>query len=196
AALAAPGGPRHWRVPDPDGLSPRPAGDLSRHPDGGHSRPRPGAWRDGPAPADRHERLCRQYSRHTARPVHGAAGADLSLAGAREPQFLRGQNLRHHHRPACHDDASQRGRHLAAQPPGQENDPMNEISTLERPRTGVPTTPPRIVARNVSVFYGDKQALFDVSISLPERSVTALIGPSGCGKSTFLRCFIRMNDTI
>jgi len=48
----------------------------------------------------------------------------------------------------------------------------------------------------VSVFYGAKQALFDVSIDIPERAVTAFIGPSGCGKSTFLRCFNRMNDTI
>jgi phosphate transport system ATP-binding protein len=48
----------------------------------------------------------------------------------------------------------------------------------------------------VNVFYGEKQALFDVSISCPDRAVTALIGPSGCGKSTFLRCINRMNDTI
>jgi phosphate transport system ATP-binding protein len=46
------------------------------------------------------------------------------------------------------------------------------------------------------VFYGEKQALFDVTIDIPERSVTSFIGPSGCGKSTFLRCVNRMNDTI
>jgi phosphate transport system ATP-binding protein len=46
------------------------------------------------------------------------------------------------------------------------------------------------------VFYGDKQALFDVTLDIAEKSVTALIGPSGCGKSTFLRCMNRMNDTI
>lgn len=50
--------------------------------------------------------------------------------------------------------------------------------------------------RNVSVFYGEKQALFDVALDVPEKMVTALIGPSGCGKSTFLRCLNRMNDTI
>ncbi|MCW1932735.1 phosphate ABC transporter ATP-binding protein PstB [Pararhodobacter zhoushanensis] len=54
----------------------------------------------------------------------------------------------------------------------------------------------RISARDVTVHYGAKQAIFDVSIDVPERSVTAFIGPSGCGKSTFLRCFNRMNDTI
>ncbi|WP_244313752.1 phosphate ABC transporter ATP-binding protein PstB [Stappia sediminis] len=48
----------------------------------------------------------------------------------------------------------------------------------------------------VCVFYGDKQALFDIDLDIRERQVTALIGPSGCGKSTFLRCLNRMNDTI
>ncbi|MFC5992469.1 phosphate ABC transporter ATP-binding protein PstB [Limoniibacter endophyticus] len=56
--------------------------------------------------------------------------------------------------------------------------------------------PVRVTARDVKVFYGQKQALYDVSIDIPERSVTAFIGPSGCGKSTFLRCLNRMNDTI
>ncbi len=54
----------------------------------------------------------------------------------------------------------------------------------------------KIITKNLNVFYGTKQALFDLNISMPENSVTALIGPSGCGKSTFLRCINRMNDTI
>jgi phosphate transport system ATP-binding protein len=54
----------------------------------------------------------------------------------------------------------------------------------------------KLTARDVNVFYGEKQALFDVALDVPERAVTALIGPSGCGKSTFLRCINRMNDTI
>jgi phosphate transport system ATP-binding protein len=54
----------------------------------------------------------------------------------------------------------------------------------------------KVVAREVNVFYGDKQALKSVSIDIPERAVTSFIGPSGCGKSTFLRCINRMNDTI
>jgi phosphate transport system ATP-binding protein len=54
----------------------------------------------------------------------------------------------------------------------------------------------KVKAEGVNVFYGQKQALFDVSLDIPERSVTALIGPSGCGKSTFIRCINRMNDTI
>jgi len=55
---------------------------------------------------------------------------------------------------------------------------------------------PRMDCRNVNVFYSGKQAIYDVSLPIPDRSVTALIGPSGCGKSTFLRCLNRMNDTI
>jgi phosphate transport system ATP-binding protein len=56
--------------------------------------------------------------------------------------------------------------------------------------------PPKMSARKVGVFYGDKQALKDVSVDIHDDKVTAFIGPSGCGKSTFLRCLNRMNDTI
>jgi phosphate transport system ATP-binding protein len=59
-----------------------------------------------------------------------------------------------------------------------------------------PRSRPKIVTRDVNVFYGDKQALTNVSVDIAERAVTAFIGPSGCGKSTFLRCINRMNDTI
>lgn len=54
----------------------------------------------------------------------------------------------------------------------------------------------KVSGRDVNVFYGDKQALFDVSIDIPHKAVTAFIGPSGCGKTTFLRCINRMNDLI
>ena len=54
----------------------------------------------------------------------------------------------------------------------------------------------KITTRNVSVSYSGKQALFDVSLDIQDKTVTSLIGPSGCGKSTFLRCINRMNDTI
>ena len=59
-----------------------------------------------------------------------------------------------------------------------------------------PGREPKMSADKVSVFYGDKQALKDVSINIFDDLVTAFIGPSGCGKSTFLRCLNRMNDTI
>ncbi|WP_132057175.1 phosphate ABC transporter ATP-binding protein PstB [Halorussus amylolyticus] len=55
---------------------------------------------------------------------------------------------------------------------------------------------PKLSVDGLDVHYGDEQALHDISIEIPERSVTALIGPSGCGKSTFLRCLNRMNDRI
>ena len=55
---------------------------------------------------------------------------------------------------------------------------------------------PMVVARDVDVFYGDKQALFGIDMDILPNEVTALIGPSGCGKSTFLRCLNRMNDVI
>jgi phosphate transport system ATP-binding protein len=58
------------------------------------------------------------------------------------------------------------------------------------------SAPVKILAQNVNVHYGDKQALKNVSVAIPERSIMAFIGPSGCGKSTFLRCLNRMNDTI
>lgn len=49
---------------------------------------------------------------------------------------------------------------------------------------------------NLKLFYGDKQALNGIDLSIPEKKVTAFIGPSGCGKSTLLRCFNRMNDLV
>jgi phosphate transport system ATP-binding protein len=74
-----------------------------------------------------------------------------------------------------------------AEAPPETAAPVPEPAQVERPK---------IVNRNVTVYYGDKRALDDVSIDIPERAVTAFIGPSGCGKSTFLRCINRMNDTI
>lgn len=54
----------------------------------------------------------------------------------------------------------------------------------------------KIAIQHLNLFYGQKQALFDVNLNIEKHSVTALIGPSGCGKSSFLRCINRMNDTI
>ncbi len=54
----------------------------------------------------------------------------------------------------------------------------------------------KIVVRHLYFYYGDNCALSDISMTIRERQITALIGPSGCGKSTFLRCLNRMNDTI
>ena len=82
---------------------------------------------------------------------------------------------------------------------------MSRMEQITPPRTGDVMTAaavkpgrndPKIRAKDVSVFYSGKQALFDVSLDMAEKTVTALIGPSGCGKSTFLRSINRMNDTI
>ncbi|MGE5154878.1 MAG: phosphate ABC transporter ATP-binding protein PstB [Bdellovibrio bacteriovorus] len=55
---------------------------------------------------------------------------------------------------------------------------------------------PRMVCREVNVWYGDKHAIKDVSLDIGKNEVVSMIGPSGCGKSTFLRCLNRMNDTV
>ena len=54
----------------------------------------------------------------------------------------------------------------------------------------------RMETRRLNFWYGQKQALYDISLRIPEKSVTAFIGPSGCGKSTYLRCLNRLNDII
>jgi phosphate transport system ATP-binding protein len=72
-----------------------------------------------------------------------------------------------------------------------------EVMVSDEPRTAPSTANlPAFVTENVCVFYGQKQALTDVSLSINRNEVTSLIGPSGCGKSTYLRCLNRMNDTI
>ena len=78
------------------------------------------------------------------------------------------------------------------------------VRNESRPRPEVPEKTvgepycdnPRIVCRDVNVYYGDKHAIRDVNIDIARNQVIAMIGPSGCGKSTFLRCINRMNDTI
>ena len=55
---------------------------------------------------------------------------------------------------------------------------------------------PRMRCRDLNVYYGEKQAIFDLNLDIGRNEVIAMIGPSGCGKSTFLRCLNRMNDTI
>ena len=78
---------------------------------------------------------------------------------------------------------------------------MSDASaTLERPPAILPVAdnshPGTIVVKDFSFFYGEKQALFDVNLTIPARSVTAFIGPSGCGKSTLLRSINRLNALI
>src|SRR5947209_12319507 len=70
---------------------------------------------------------------------------------------------------------------------GNEFDPRKNLN---------PTAQTKIDVQHLNFYYGSKQALYDVSLPIRERQVTALIGPSGCGKSTFLRTLNRMNDLI
>ena len=70
---------------------------------------------------------------------------------------------------------------------------MNDMSKID---PGIAVDAVKIKAQGVQVFYGETQAIKDVSVDILDKTVTAFIGPSGCGKSTFLRCLNRMNDTI
>lgn len=72
-----------------------------------------------------------------------------------------------------------------------------EIARESRRTVGLLTSEdPRIVCKNVNVYYGEKQAISDLSLEIGNNEVISFIGPSGCGKSTFLRTLNRMNDTI
>ena len=78
---------------------------------------------------------------------------------------------------------------------------MSDTSFQKLSVTGPAVTPaagrvPLIEADKLSLYYGQAKALKEISLTIPEKLVTAFIGPSGCGKSTFLRCFNRMNDLI
>ena len=75
---------------------------------------------------------------------------------------------------------------------------MESVIANSPPKTvGFPyTDDAKMSIRQCDVFYGNKQAIFDVNLDIGNNEVLAMIGPSGCGKSTFLRCLNRMNDTI
>ena len=78
-------------------------------------------------------------------------------------------------------------------PPGLGVRLQTDVKFGAPPESNAPVA---IEIRHANVWYGDKQAIHDVSLDLPANQVTAFIGPSGCGKSTLLRCLNRMNDTI
>jgi phosphate transport system ATP-binding protein len=73
--------------------------------------------------------------------------------------------------------------------------PVVQVRAPEK-RVAAEETKPCIVASHLSAFFGETAAVRDVSISIPQNAVTAIIGPSGCGKSTLLRCFNRMHETV
>ncbi|MEJ2007929.1 MAG: phosphate ABC transporter ATP-binding protein PstB [Acidobacteriota bacterium] len=68
--------------------------------------------------------------------------------------------------------------------------------TIEDPEKGINKSQLKIAVNRLNFYYGPRQVLFDVSLKIPDRKITALIGPSGCGKSTFLRTLNRMYETV
>ena len=75
-------------------------------------------------------------------------------------------------------------------------EPRSEPGVRPKTKPDAPAADLKMATRGVNLWYGAKQALFDVDLDVPTNQATALIGPSGCGKSTFLRCLNRMNDVI
>ena len=79
--------------------------------------------------------------------------------------------------------------------PSQELEDAHEIYTQYEAKRNV-STGPKLEVRQLSAFYGKKQALYDVDLAIEPNQVTALIGPSGCGKSTLIRCLNRMHELV
>jgi phosphate transport system ATP-binding protein len=86
-------------------------------------------------------------------------------------------------------DVPNRARSEPALPPRIDPRPATDA-------TADPATPPRLLTRSYTLYYGHHPALKGISLDIPSNRVTAIIGPSGCGKSTLLRSFNRMNDLI
>ena len=83
----------------------------------------------------------------------------------------------------------------------QETAEPEVVTTLREPGSGtlyhdLPDTDCVVEIKDLSLWYGDKQALTNVSLNIPRNKITAIIGPSGCGKSTLLRCINRMNELV
>lgn len=73
---------------------------------------------------------------------------------------------------------------------------LSPVPEAKKPEKAKPVPDPLVEVEDLSLFYGTKQALRDISMNIPRKKITAFIGPSGCGKSTMLRCFNRLNDLI
>ena len=136
-----------------------------------------------------------------------AAGPDLSVVRSSRGR-LPGEDGRRHHRPSrlpvrheCRRDRAAQAFRASlvssATPRFAHMDALvaQTVQTPSQPRI-LGERPVKITARDVNVYYGDKHAIKNLSIDIPDRAVSAFIGPSGCGKSTFLRSINRMNDTI
>jgi phosphate transport system ATP-binding protein len=95
-------------------------------------------------------------------------------------------------------ESSRMSANLSALPGAARSDIRIEtqVNTGRKPVAALQDLEVAMSVSDLRLFYGDKQALHDVSLNIPRRHVVAFIGPSGCGKSTLLRCFNRMNDLV
>jgi phosphate transport system ATP-binding protein len=73
---------------------------------------------------------------------------------------------------------------------------VSQAGNAQPAKAEVDSASPAFKVRDLSIWYGDKQAVKNVTIDIPQKTVTAIIGPSGCGKSTFLRCLNRMHELV
>ena len=94
------------------------------------------------------------------------------------------------------DDLSEETMTPQEQAAGRRFAPSHTTTVPERTEVAAPPSEPIFDVRDVAVFYGDHRAVTDITLTLRQRHITALIGPSGCGKSKFKRCLNRMNDLI
>ena len=101
--------------------------------------------------------------------------------------------VREEHAQAAQPSAQQA---TAAATPAAAPAPKAALATAASAPAAPAPASTKMHISHLNVFYGNTQALEDITLDIYEHSVLALIGPSGCGKSTFLRCLNRMNDTL
>src|SRR5580698_7109668 len=94
------------------------------------------------------------------------------------------------------DEVAEKGKKEKKNVETQESKPeLRKIEVArQEPENGSKTL--KMKAEGVCAWFGTKQALYDVNMTISEKEVTAIIGPSGCGKSTLIRCFNRMHETV
>ena len=85
---------------------------------------------------------------------------------------------------------------LTMSPPTPPSSSSSAITGQPAAAPVAPPTTPAFDVQNLSIWYGEKKAIKNVTIQIPAQTVTAIIGPSGCGKSTFLRCLNRMHELV
>src|SRR5688572_21565488 len=178
------------------------AGRAARDPD----RLDPGAVardrRDRAAHHDRRAHVGPVRARQHLVAVHGAPDPGVQL-GVAAPSRLRAECRRGYHRAARDAADHERRGDCRARSLSEEANVM-ATTPVRRPLAGLPKADGlpaqertlKIDVAGLNFYYGEKQALAEISIGIDANIVTAFIGPSGCGKSTFLRTLNRMNDII